>query len=225
MQINYFMTLTSTTCKKIKINLNPSMSNIQDAITEYKQKLNEMVQKLEKISPNANDNLKLYPGSHVAENKKNTHLNVCLQLTYNEGKETIILPNTPLPVDLFDISTTNITREQKIAYIKDAATIGPVSLLLLTKDIFTEEDIDGLYRRYNTNERKGDYDIRKIIAFVKTLNIKDFDETKNTKLTQACCNCKNLKSSLLLNSIADVKSILVKNEVKNDCINLYMFLE
>lgn len=200
------------------------MSNTSD-INELKQNVNNLTKQIEKLSIESNYCSKILPISHVPEDKKDTHANVCLQLDYNESKETIIFGNLPMPIDLFDLRVENVTREQKIACMKSGYSIG--MQMLLTKDIFTDEDINNIYEQQCPKKAQiSTYDTQKIINFIKTLDVKDFDETKNKNLFQIAYKYKDEAMNVITpNPISNIKQTLIDHRRKNPYVNFYISLK
>ena len=198
------------------------MSDIIANIQELKQNLENMSKQIEKISFTETNNLMLLPVSHVPEDKKATHINVCLQLEYNEGKQNIILPNVLFPVDLFDGKPFHVTTQEKLNSVKKR--VNSIVRILIEKNSFTDEQIDALYKEYD-DKSEITYDIAKIIAFVKTLNIEDFDETKNTKLFYAGIKPRNSNTSIFTPYfVSNIKTALT-NISGDKYANMFVSLE
>ena len=201
-----------------------SMSNIQDTMVECKQKLEELRKEIERIS--IDKSIKLLLPSDVPEDKKQTHIKVCLQLNYNEEKEFTILPNVLLPIDLFETQKIEqSTLRDKINFIQKSLKHNLVVGMLFRDHPFTETQIDTLYDHYK-NDSLMNYNMSKIINYIKTLNIKDFDETKNNTLSQAIIQSKNgTMYNLAYGVSANNKDIISKLTSKNTPIYISISLE
>ena len=202
-----------------------NLSDIMNNIQEVKQKLENMSKEIENIST-SNDVI-LSPASYISKDKSETHINVCLQLEYNEKKQTIILPNTLLPVDLFDLIERLPTKQEKIIFLQKCAGKFGSLLFAKHKDSVSEEDINELYKEFYCDTKMYSHDMSKMTAYIKTLNIKDFDETKNKIFSSGCIarGDQVLYNLTPCGHHTNITQYIQKKMPRNKYINVYISLE
>lgn len=155
-----------------------SAETIISNIETCKTKLAELENQIKNI------NLKNYvkmDQNDIPEDKKEEYVQVNLHLKYNNGFQYVIFPRILLPIHLFNVIAITPTRAEKIGAIKIKQTnMTILKLFAKYSDEYNDQEIDRLYYSYGLKRIKN-YDISKIIQFIKNLNIEDFDETKNTR--------------------------------------------
>lgn len=178
---------------------------------QHAQELIEMQKKMERLQSLTEPRyLTLDASSNIPDEKKSTHVNICLYLKYE--KQTAIFPNVLLPIDLFDlINDTKNTKAEKIEYIKSSKNVCDSILFAKQAPSLTDAEIDQIYNFILSSSNNRKYDMPKIIQYFKPLNAKGFEADKCTKIIYGKLEANHRTHQVGPNPSSSVKSWITQN--------------